>query len=119
MKNVSGYKSERDQIVNTVFSGDKTNLFLHMIGRKEDEVFTATGPFTSVEDRVPMIIVRRKGALVRFVTVLEPLDSTGGSSIKSLNLLTEPTSFKVAVDYNGKKEVISFPKNNLDEYVLE
>jgi hypothetical protein len=119
LKNISGFKSERDQLVNAVFTGDKTNLLLNMTGNKGDEVFTATGPFTSVEDRVPMIIVRRKGELVRFITVLEPVDSTGGSSIKSLNLLTGSTSFKVAIDCNGKKVVISFPKNNLDEYAIE
>ncbi len=46
-----------------------------MAGLPGDLVFTATGPFRSVEDRVPMVVVRRNGSLVRFMAGIEPVSA--------------------------------------------
>jgi len=89
-----------------------------MAGSTGDEVFTATGPLKSVEDRVPMIIVRRKGQTVRFATLLEPVESSGKPVVKSLNF--NPSSFTATVSYNdGGEDQISFPENKLGVFVIE
>jgi oligo-alginate lyase len=116
---ISGYKSERNQLINAKFVGSSVNLCMTMSGNTGDEVFTGNGPFTSVEDRVPMIIVRRKGKTVRFVALLEPLVLNGKPVVKTLNLSGDPSSFTATVSHDGGEDLISFQGNKLEEFVIK
>ena len=119
LKDLSGFSSEKNQLISAIFNNPKTNLHLKMVGQKGDEVFTATGPFTSIKDRVPVVIVRRKGKAVRFATLLEPVASNGKAIIKSIELTSEDNSFVAILKYDGHEDRISFSENKLENFLVE
>jgi hypothetical protein len=119
LKEISGFKSDKDQPVSAKFTGKEISLNMTMAGKAGDEIFTASGPFTSVGDRVPMIIVRRKGQTVRFATLLEPFKSTGNAVVKTLTLAMNPLSFMATVMHDKGEDVILFPGNKLEEFVVK
>ena len=119
LKDISAYKSSNDQPVKIMFNGESTNVNMVMAGQEGDEIFTASGPFTSVEDRVPMVIVRRKGQTVRFVTLLEPVVSGGKSGIEKISLLSRPPSVSVVVTRTDGEEYVSFPEGSLNTFIIQ
>jgi hypothetical protein len=66
-----------------------------------------------------MIIVRRKGQTVRFATLLEPVESTGNGVVKTLTLAMNPSSFMATVMHDKGEDVILFPGNKLEEFVVK
>ena len=98
------------------FAGEKTSVYLTMAGQAGDEVFTANGLQKSVEDRVPMVIVRRKGQTVRFVTLLEPAPANGKPVVRSVSL--SPDSQTAIVVHEGGEDRISFGENKLENFTV-
>ncbi|MBN2582237.1 MAG: alginate lyase family protein [Planctomycetes bacterium] len=70
--------------IRTVFSTKDLALHLTMVGQPGDRVFTATGPFRSVDDRVPVVIVRRSGKRAVFVAVLEPVPDRSQPGVRAV-----------------------------------
>ncbi|HOI54403.1 MAG TPA: alginate lyase family protein [Phycisphaerae bacterium] len=70
--------------IRTVFKTEGLALRLTMVGRPGDQIFTATGPFRSVEDRVPVVIVRRSGKRAVFVAVLEPVPEGSQPGVRAV-----------------------------------
>ena len=118
LQDIISYKPTKEQPISLQFIDDNTNVYLTMTEDKGDEVFTATGPQRSIEDRVPMVIVRRKGRTVRFAAVLEPVPSMGKPKVKSLNF-AEGHSLEATVVHEGGEDRISFPMTKLDHFTVE
>ena len=87
LKDISAFKTSKEGAFEVTFPDDQLTTRLTMLGHPGDELFTATGPLASVTDRVPVIIVRRKGRLVRFITLLEPVDGKRQPDVRGLGLL--------------------------------
>lgn len=118
LRDIKSYKCGKGQPVGIKFVGKETSVHMTMVGEEKDRVFTATGPHKSIEDRVPMVIVRRKGATVRFATVLEPVPSTGKQTVKSINLVQDPYLKAVVVHDKGEDQV-SFGEGKLDRFTVQ
>ncbi len=119
LKDISAYKSANEQPLNMLFKGEGIDVSMVLAGQMNDEVFTATGPFTSVEDRVPVVIVRRKGQTVRFVTLLEPVVSGGRPGVEKISLLSRAPSVSVVVTRTDGEEYISFPEGSLTNFIVQ
>jgi hypothetical protein len=72
LADLKSFTAQKDQPILITIPNEKVDTHIIMSSEPEDVVFTATGPVKSVDDRAPMLIVRRKGENVSFVTVIEP-----------------------------------------------
>ena len=88
LQDLKAFAVSKEGQIKAVFKMDKLNVHLTMAGLPGDEVVTASGPFRSVEDRVPMIIVRRRGKGALFVTTLEPVPSGGKPEVTSAGAIS-------------------------------
>lgn len=118
LRDVASYKPNEGQPISLVFMDEKTDVRLMMAAEEGDEVFTATGPQRSIEDRVPMVIVRRKGETVRFATVLEPIPPGGRPKVKQISL-NRGSLLEAIVIYEGGEDRISFPSTKLEHFTVE
>jgi heparinase II/III-like protein/alginate lyase len=84
LQDVKAYAvKDQEQALLTV-TGEKVSTRMLMLTHSGDQVFTATGPFRSVADRVPMVVVRRTGTRANFVTVIEPLAAGAKPIVRGL-----------------------------------
>jgi len=118
LHDIKSYSNDKKEPISIKIFGDKTDLWLRMQCQVGDEVFTAKGPFTSIEDRVPMLIVRRKGELVRFLTVLEPVLS-GQEPIINKLIITPRSELALNIIYTGGEDHISFMGSRLEDFIIE
>jgi hypothetical protein len=107
LHDISAFKAGKDEPFEVKFTDDGLTTILTIQGNKGDEVFTATGPLASVVDRVPMVIVRRKGMNVRFISVIEPVPGQMLPDLKGLSIIPG-TSLTVSVLRADGEDVISF-----------
>lgn len=117
LEDIRSFKSRNGEPLVVNFQGEEVRVHMKMAGEPGDELFLATGPLRSVEDRVPMAIVRRKGKTVRFATVLEPVAATGAPKVKDIRLIEGP-EFKVIVDTEGGEDYITFTEGKLDRFKI-
>ena len=118
LRDITAHRSDKMQPIPVKITGEQTNLFLTMAGETGDEVFTATGPLSSTDDRTPMIIVRRKGQTVRFAALLEPAKSAESPVVKAITLTTGP-EFSATIIHDGGKDRVSFPTEKLDNFIIQ
>lgn len=119
LDDVSGYNSKKSEPIKAIFSGEKASVALTMAAQDGDEIYTATGPFRSVENRVPMMIVRRKGQTVRFVTLLEPFLTNDNPVKNNLKLIANENYSSITVSYEKEEDKISFLKGKLENFTVE
>jgi hypothetical protein len=117
LKDINAYKNKKEQYIRAKFTGEKTTLYMIMAGEKGDEIFTGNGPLKSIDDRVPVIIVRRKGKSVRFITVLEPVLSGSKNGVKNINV-TRDALFGTTVIHKDGTDHISFTGDNLEKFIV-
>lgn len=117
LRDIAAYSNESGQAVNVKFKGAKTSLFMKMQGQEGDMIFTATGPLKNVEDRIPLIIVRRKGHTVRFATLLEPVPDETSTKILNFTVI-EDDSFSATINHDGVEDHISFPEGSLEKFII-
>lgn len=117
LKDVAAFKVGKEQPFGVTFSNEQITTQLTMLGQPGDEVFTATGPLTSVVDRVPMVIVRRKGQIVRFISVLEPVAMQKQPDIKGLSLISG-SSLAMSIVRGGGEDRISFLGESLENFTV-
>jgi hypothetical protein len=77
-------------------AGEKVDAHVLMQSEPGDQLFTANGPLKNVDDRVPVMIMRRKGKVVRFVTVIEPVKRGEKPQVNGMAL---PTSTEKTLEY--------------------
>ena len=105
LKHTKAYYTDRAGTIAVSFSDSAGDVRLMMAGQPGDTVITADGPFRSVEDRVPMAAVQRRGSEVTFVAVIEPLPKGGPATVKGVTVSTGPV---VRIDCGGRSDVVTF-----------
>ena len=115
LQNISAYRADNDEPFEVKFNDNGFSTGLTMPGNKGDEVFTATGPLSSISDRVPMVIVRRKGMNVRFVSVIEPVPDHLQPDLRALSIIPG-TSLTISISRAEGEDIISFPEGSLDNF---
>jgi oligo-alginate lyase len=105
LKDVKACAPDGNSSVRVVFPGEKASLHLTMQAEKGDAVFTATGPFQSVEDRAAVTIVRRRGRSALFAAVLEPVPAGGKPALTRLVMRGEAKSMRLRVGAANYDEV--------------
>lgn len=116
LKDISAFRPNPEQMVTLRFDGVATGLALTTAAAADDIVFTATGPFKRIEDRVPVAIVRKNGMKVRYVTVLEPFRAGQQPGITHVTV-DESSDMSVTIQYGGEVDHVQFPGNRLDGFV--
>jgi len=121
LKDVSAHcLGEAGNIVVT-FPGEKATAHLRMAGLPYDQVFTvftATGPFRSVDDRVPMAVVRCTGSDVWFATVLEPCRAGQKPGVENIEINHGGLGIPVRVHRSDGKESVMFAGGDLGKYAV-
>jgi len=117
LNNITAHICSDIQTFHSNFAGEKVSVHLVVAGEKGDDIFTATGPFTSTEDRVPVIIVRRKGRTVRFVSVLEPLFTGEMQKVKTISMRSD-AEFSVAINSSQANDIVVFPQGNMEKFIV-
>lgn len=107
LKDVKAFRVEGDQPLSIKFINDKVATHLTMLGNPSDIVFTASGPFSSVVDRAPMMIARRTGSSVDFISVLEPVPAGQMPDIRSIEVIPG-NSLSVKITRNESEDIVSF-----------
>jgi rubrerythrin len=115
IKDVAAFKVEKEHPFGITFTNEKILNNLTMLGQPGDEVFTGTGPISSVVERAPMVIVRRKGQLVRFITVLEPTEAQKQPDVRGVSLING-SSLAMNIARAGSEDYISLPGKNLENF---
>ena len=115
LREVKAYKLNADNQINVKFSNETVNTVLTMPGEAHDIIFTATGPFSSVTDRAPLIIVRRKGETVYFITLLEPVQAGMNSDVRDFEFVPgNPISVKISRAEG--EDMVSFHDGNISRF---
>jgi hypothetical protein len=117
LNDVSAFNLKKEQLFNVTFSGEKLTTNLTLIGQPGDRVFTATGPLSSLVDQVPMVIVRRKGQKIRFITVIEPVPLQSEPDVRSLNLISG-NPLEMSIECSKGEDRILFPGQSLEEFSI-
>lgn len=118
LEELKSYKPIKNQPIILQFIDKNINVNLNMVQEEGDQIFTATGPQKNINERVPMVMVRRKGRTVRFATVLEPVPCEGQPKVREINL-NQDNPLKAIVVYDGGEDHILFPLNSLGHFIVE
>jgi hypothetical protein len=115
LKDISAFKVEGEKPFEVIFRDEHITTRLTMLGHAGDELFTATGPLSSVADRVPMVIVRRKGKVVHFITVLEPVAPEKQQDVRELGLIPGG-NLSINIVRSGGEDRVSFDGESLENF---
>ncbi|MCK6472637.1 MAG: heparinase II/III family protein [Planctomycetes bacterium] len=86
-----------DDLLRVRFDGPKVTNHLTMNAEKSTGVIVGDGVGTSVEDRVPLAVVRRSGKTARFAAVLEPVKTGETPAVTDVSWKEEGETFVVTV----------------------
>jgi hypothetical protein len=107
LKDVRAFKGKFDIPVGVVFNQEQVSTRVNVLSDPDDIVFTATGPLSSIVDRAPVMIVRRKGNSVNFISIIEPVPAGKVPELRSFELATvNPLSVKIS--RTGGVDIVSF-----------
>lgn len=111
LKDVKAFKVDGSKPEVILFSNDQVSTHVTMLSDPADIVFTATGPLSSIVDRAPVMIVRRKGNSVNFISIIEPVPSGQIADIRSVELIAgNPLS--VQISGTEGVDIVNFEKGN-------
>jgi hypothetical protein len=115
LKDVAAFGLDKDGPLHVTFTDEKVTTHLTMLGQAGDQVFTGNGPLKTMDDRVPMTIVRRKGTTVRFFTVIAPVPQGSDAAVPSLSL-TSGRPLTVNVKCGTVEDNVSFLGDELGKF---
>ena len=115
LKDLAAFKVDKEEPFEVKFTNDEITTNLTMLGQQGDEVFTATGPLASVVDRVPMVIVRRKGKIVHFISVIEPVAKQMQPDLRGLSIVPG-NSLSISIKRSEGEDLISFSGESLGNF---
>ncbi len=115
LKDIDAFKVGKEKYTEIRFHDEKLNTRLLMATNNSDKVFTATGPFASVVDRAPMVIVRRKGYKTFFIAAIEPLPAEKDPDIKSIEF-TQGDTLEIIIGRVSGKDRIRFDGKSLGDF---
>lgn len=116
LKDISAFRPNPEQMVTLRFNGVSAGLAMTMAAAANDVVFSATGPFKRIEDRVPVVIVRKKGIKVRYVTVLEPFRTGRQPEVSGVSV-DERNEMSVTIQHGGEVDHVVFRGDRLDGFI--
>ena len=115
LREVKSFRVSAGKHINTTFSNGSVATVLKMAGEASDIIFTATGPFSGINDRAPLVIVRRKGETVHYISILEPVPEGKPADVKDIELI--PSDFiSVKISRTEEEDVVSFHDGNLGSF---
>ena len=117
LQNLAAFKAGNEEPVEVKFTDGEITTNLMMPGHQGDEIFTATGPLTSVEDRVPVMIVRRKGRNVHFITVIEPVPQQKEPDIRGLSMIPG-SSLSIGIQRSDGSDIVTFEGESLGNFTV-
>jgi oligo-alginate lyase len=115
LRDIKSFVADKEEQFDVTFPSDGITTRLTMLGEKGDEVFTATGPLASIVDRVPATIVRRKGNIVHFITVIEPVAQQTNADVRGLSLIPG-SKLSVSILRADGEDRISFEGESLENF---
>jgi hypothetical protein len=98
LADVKSYVADPAALTRATITAGQADVHLAMLQQPGDQIFAGTGPVKSVDDRAAAFMVRRVGASVTFVTVLEPEKTGGSSAIKSIAQLDRSSGWSIQRD---------------------
>jgi len=119
LKDVSGHSLGKAGNVAVTFPAEKVTTHLRAASLPYDQaftVFTATGPFRSVEDRVPMTVVRCTGSDVWFAAVLEPCQAGQKPRVKNIEIDLGGRGIPVRVHRSDGGESVMFLGGDVSKF---
>ena len=117
LQNLAAFKAGNEEPVEVKFTDGEITTNLMMPGHQGDEIFTATGPLTSVEDQVPVMIVRRKGRNVHFITVIEPVPQQKEPDIRGLSMIPG-SSLSIGIQRSDGSDIVTFEGESLGNFTV-
>jgi len=72
----------------------------------ESEVLTGDGPGESVVDRVPVVMIRRRGPAARFACILEPVAGGGKPAVTAVEAGRTPAAIRVLIRRRGTTDTV-------------
>jgi hypothetical protein len=115
LRDIAAHKTGKEGPFKVLFTDKPITTQLTMLGHSGDEVFTATGPMASIDDRVPMVIVRRRGRLVYFISVLEPVPDQKQPDVRELSLLNEK-SLSIRIIRSEGEDLVTFTGDSIGSF---
>ncbi|HUX94775.1 MAG TPA: heparinase II/III family protein [Bacteroidales bacterium] len=115
LKEVKAFKVDAGNDINVTFNNETGTTVLTMPDEASDIIFTAKGPLSSVTVRAPLIIVRRKGEIVHFISILEPVPAGKTADVRSLELV-QGNSISVKIRRTEGEDVVSFNDGNIGSF---
>lgn len=94
--------------VQVEFIGPAVSTHLHMRGEWDDRLFLATGPGASIEERIPMVMLSRRGFRTMFASVLEPVPAGQASGLRGFTVKEVGTAHQVRLDFGARIDRIIF-----------
>lgn len=93
-------------------AGEKVSAVVRMGGLPGDEVFIGTGVLKSVDDRVPMMVVRRKGTEASFIAAIEPVARDGKPTVTHVQLRGGSAGLTAAAFAGNEMRGVLFESNS-------
>lgn len=100
-------KGTTDDAVCVRFDDDNMATYLILAPEAGTEVRTGDGVGGSVEDRIPMAVITRRGTRVRFAAVLEPVLKGQSPVVTSVSVEDHDGEFRVVVLRGDARDVIA------------
>ena len=97
-----------DDRLQAKFEDKEVTTQLTMARSPGTKITFADGPCSSITDRIPMIIVSRRGKTMEFVTVLEPVPSGSKPWVKNIKLERRSDGTKIHVETAGGTDTINY-----------
>lgn len=93
-----------DVTVRAEFAGDGPGTWLTVAAAAGTEVRTGSGVGSSIDDRVPLVLVTRSGRSARFAAAIEPVRSGGKARVGDVRVEEEAEGLTVRVLLGGSED---------------
>jgi hypothetical protein len=96
-----------DAPITVEFETGTATTFVTLAAAPGSAVRIGDGVGASVADRVPMAMVTRRGAAVRYVAVIEPVPEGKSRTVKAVSLQPEESELRVAVTRGAVQDLVT------------
>lgn len=96
-----------------LFEGDRIDTSLTMAGAQDTSVLTGHGPLGSVLERVPLVLVSRRGRSALFCAVLEPVKMSAGPTITGLDVTDKSGRLQVTIRSASRTDRITWNRSGI------
>jgi len=92
--------------VRAAFTGKEVTTYLISDAAAGTEVLAADGPCASVDDRVPLVMLTRRGKAARFACVLEPVKAGAEPAVEEVTVRPDGKGLRVTVRRRGGEDLV-------------